>query len=107
MYDDDVRQQELEKTRSLAHRLAGLIHEGLRLQQEHPLAADRRLRELALEAVAKPGGAVPSGNRLGRHEPDVVAVAGVARPRVPETDNQAHQQPTVDSAQTMTKNSAW
>src|SRR5207302_10781230 len=84
MYDDDVRQQELEKAHGLADRLAGRIHEGLRLQQERPLPADRDLRELALEAVAKPGGAVPSGNRLDRHETDVVAVSGGAGPRVPE-----------------------
>ena len=49
------------------------------------------LREFALEAVAKPRDAVPSGDRLDRHEADIVAVAGVAGTRIAETDNEAHQ----------------
>ena len=87
MYDDDVRKQELEKPRHIAHRLAGRVHKGLRLQQQHPLTADRRLREFALEAVAEPCGTVLSGDRVDRHEADVMTVAGVAGTRIAETDN--------------------
>src|SRR5271156_5492667 len=86
MYDDDVGKQELEKPRRLADRLAGRIHEGLRLQQQSPLTTDRNLREFALEAIAEPRGAVSSGDRLDRHEADVVTVAGVAGTRIAETD---------------------
>ncbi len=30
------------------------------------------------------------GERLGRHKPDIVAVAGVTRARIAEPDDQAH-----------------
>src|SRR5438132_4497324 len=53
MYDDDLRRQDLEKSCSFADGLAGKVHKGLRLEQQHPLAADRPLREFALEPTAK------------------------------------------------------
>ena len=87
MYHDDVRKQELEKPRRLADRLAGRVHKGLRLQQQHPLTANRRLRKFAVEAVAESRGTVPAGNRFDRHEADVVTVSGVAATRIAETDD--------------------
>src|SRR5439155_25114252 len=91
MDDDDVRRRDLIKAHRRQHRLAGIVHEGLRPQQQAPLPGDHPLGELALEAVAKRRKAVAPGDRLGRHEADIVAVAGIARARIAEPDDQAHR----------------
>ena len=40
-----------------------------------------------LKRLRNPAAPVPSGNRINRHEADVVTVAGVAGTRIAETDN--------------------
>ena len=52
----------LWKRTGLADRAAGLVHEGLRLEQQHALARQLALAELALEFAAKGGKAVASGD---------------------------------------------
>src|SRR5204863_5594182 len=78
MDHDDFRRQNLEEPRCLSDRFPRSVHKGLRLQQQPSLAADRTLRELALEAAAKAGKTVPPGDRIDRHEADIVAIAGIA-----------------------------
>src|SRR5215467_15238428 len=90
MDDGDVVGRNLKKPGGVANRLAGRVHIGLRLQQQYPLAADRRVGKLTLEAAAKSREPVAAGNRVGRHEPDIVAVAGVTGARITETDEEAH-----------------
>src|SRR5438874_1593047 len=91
MDDDDVRRRDLVEAHRRQHRLAGIVHEGLRPQQQAPRAGDHPFGEFALEAVAKRREAVAPGDRLGRHEADIVAVAGIARARIAEPDDQAHR----------------
>ena len=80
----------LEETRRLADRTSAVVHIGLRLQEEHALAADHRFRGFALEAAAPRRDAVLARDRIEHHEADVVAVARVTRARVAEADEDLH-----------------
>src|SRR5436190_17351165 len=91
MDDDNVLRRDLVEAHRRQHRLAGIVHEGLRPQQQAPLAGDHPFGELALEAVAKRREAIAPRDRLGRHEADIVAIAGIARARIAEPDDQAHR----------------
>ena len=88
---DDLLGRDLIEPRRLGDRFAGIVHEGLRLQQKPPLAADRPFGELASEAAAKAREAVPPGDRVDRHEADIVPVAGVAGAGIAEADDKAHR----------------
>src|SRR5262249_39998064 len=90
MYRNDILLRDLKKAGGVAHRSAGCINKGLWLKQEHPLAADRCLREFALEAATKTRDPEAPSDRVYRHEPDIVAVSRVASTRVAETDEEAH-----------------
>ena len=50
MDDDDVAGLDLVEAQRLADRPAGLVHEGLRLEEQDLLAAERALGDLGLEA---------------------------------------------------------
>ncbi len=63
--------------------LPALVHEGCGLQQHDALAAEARLRGLALEAAAPRAEVVALGDAVERHEADVVAVARVLGPGFP------------------------
>src|SRR5437870_13736457 len=88
MDHDDFRRQNLEEPRRLGDRFPRSVHKGLRLQQQPSLPSDRALRELALEAAAKARKAVPPGDRVGRHEADIVALSGLASARAAEAHNE-------------------
>ena len=81
---------ELVEAHRLADAAAGFVHEGLRHQQRDAVAADRAVGDEALEARAERADAMRGGDRLDRHEADVVAVPGVARARIAEAGDQDH-----------------
>jgi len=74
------------------------VHKGLRLQQQPPFTGDQSLRNLSLEAAAEPRGTVPAGDRVDRHEADIVSVAGVARTGIAKADDETHHQSIADAA---------
>jgi len=88
---DDFRRRNLEETCCLGDRLAGIVHKGLRLQQQPALAADDTFRNLALESVAKARDALTAGDQVDRQEADIVAVTRVTRARIAEADDETHR----------------
>ncbi len=86
----DVGQAELVKIHRLRDRPAGLVHVGSGQQQQHPLAAERPFRAHPLEAPPQRPDAVALGDRLDRHEADIVTVAGVAGAGIAEPDDEQH-----------------
>src|SRR5947207_5836127 len=88
---DDLFRRDLVEAHRRQNRVAGIVHEGLRQEQQTARARDHPLGEFALEAVAKRREAIPPRDRLGGHEADIVAVAGIARARIAEPDDQAHR----------------
>ena len=63
-------------------------------------------RELALEPAAKARKTVPPGDRVDRHEADVVAVSSIASTRVAEADDETHHHPIADAAKLRLERSA-
>src|SRR5262245_60493995 len=90
VHHHDVGEPELVEMRSLRHRAARVVHVGAGQQQQRALAADRPLRRHALKAPPPRTDAVALGDRVNRHETDVVSVAGVARTGIAEPDEEQH-----------------
>ena len=91
MEDDDVGGGGLEEARSFADRAAGLVHIGLRQQQQRLFAADRRLAGVSLETAAPGRGVAGAGDRRHGHEADIVAVAGIALAGIAEACEDQHR----------------
>ncbi len=66
---------ELVEAQRLADAAAGFVHEGLRGEQNDALAPEDAFGREAGEAGAKRREAMRGGDRLERHEADVVAIA--------------------------------
>src|SRR6185312_2256726 len=88
--DDDVADGDLVEARGFSHRATGLVHEGARQQQQYALARDIALDRDTLEFAPERTDVVALGDRLDRHEADVVAIAGVARAGIAEADEEQH-----------------
>ena len=56
----------------------------------HPLAADRPPRSPRPGSACARGRPWRAGDRVQRHEADIVPVAGIAGARIAETDKQQH-----------------
>ena len=69
------------------------VHEGLRLEQHDPRPADQPLGRQSLMSRAKRADPVRRGDRLDRHEADVVSVVRVARARIAESRDHQHGAP--------------
>ncbi len=91
--DDHVRGRQLEEAHRFPDRLAREVHEGLRLQQDHLIAAEVPLADLALKARAPRRKAVIRGNAVNGHEADIVAVRLVLPAGVAQPDDQPHRRP--------------
>src|SRR5690606_40550093 len=89
--DHDVPERQLVETRVFGDGVAGVIHEGLRLLQEDLDAAEKAFAHQARKLAAPGTEAVRTGDRLDRHEPDVVPLAGVAGAGIAEPDEQQHR----------------
>ena len=87
--DHDLRERQLEEADRLGDRVAGVVHEGLRLEQQHPLVTEMALAEQAGERCARARN-MSARDRVGRHETEVVPVPGVAGAWIAEPDEQQH-----------------
>src|SRR5690606_29456934 len=88
--DDQVGRGKLVKAHRLADRLAGQVHEGLRLDQQHLFAADATFGDQALE-LSRPGRkGMAAGYRVRRHEADIMPVVLVFRAGIAEACDQQH-----------------
>jgi len=90
MKDGDVLRLQLVKAHGFADRLAGKVHKGFGLQQEHLFGAKTPFADLAVELVAPRRKTVVIGNAINGHEADVMAVAGVFPARISEADKKFH-----------------
>ncbi len=90
MEHGDLVDAELVEMRGLGDRASGLVHERSRQQQQRARGADRAFRRHALKAPPERTDVVALGDRLDRHEADVVAVVGIARARISEADKELH-----------------
>ena len=88
--DVDVLDGDFQEARGIADRAAAVVHVGGGLQEHDALAAERAFRRLAMEALAPGAEAVRVDDLVERHVADVVAVAGVLRAWVSQTDEQLH-----------------
>jgi hypothetical protein len=92
--DDDERAEvELRIAQSFADAASGIVHIGLRLEQNHTLIADQPVRHQSLVPGAKGAEPAPFGDRVNRHETDIVAVARVSSARIAESRNDQHGVP--------------
>src|SRR5690242_8702591 len=87
---DDVGERKLVEILRLGDGSSGVVHVGLRLEQQHALAAERAFRRHGLKTPPPRTDAVAACNGVDRHEADVVAIAGVARTRIAESDQEQH-----------------
>ena len=71
---------------------AGLVHVGLGLEQQHPLAAEFAFADEALETLAPGSEALGAGDPIDGHEADVVAIAGMFIARISEADEKTSWQ---------------
>src|SRR5262249_4955289 len=90
VHHHDVGEPELVEMRGFRHRAARLVHVGAGQQQQRALAAERPLRRHALKASPPRADAMALGDRVDRHETDIVSVAGVARTGIAEPDEEQH-----------------
>src|ERR1700734_681129 len=92
--DDDQRAEvELPEAQRLADAASGIVHVGLRLEQGHPRPLDQAIGRQSLPAGAKRAEAARLGDRVDRHEADVVAVARMARAGIAESRDDQHGVP--------------
>ena len=80
--------RDLVEAGRLAHRLAGQVHVGLGLHQQHRLAAQLALGRQRPEAQPVDGQALLPRQRIAGHEAGVVAGALIFEPRVAQKDHQ-------------------
>src|SRR5262249_10530514 len=91
MEHHNVRVAKLVKMRGFGDRAAGLVHVCARQQQQHALATQRSFRRYALKAPPPGTDAVALGDRVERHETDIVSIAGVLRTGITEPDEEQHE----------------
>src|SRR5262249_36265166 len=87
----DVPEREFVKMRGFGDRAAGFIHESAGQQQQRAPPAERSLAGDAGKAPAPWTEAVALGDFLNGEEADIVPVAGIARSRIAESDQEQHQ----------------
>ena len=80
----------LKKCTASADRAPGFVHVGAGQQQQNFLSPERAFNRDALEAPTPRRDAVALGDRLHRHETDIVPVADVAFARIAEADEKQH-----------------
>jgi len=93
--DDNVTDVDLVEMRRLPDRKSGVVHVSFRQQEEDALAVDRSLCRDASKAPSPWSDAVVPGNRFDRHEADIVSIAGIARARIAEPDQELHGTPNL------------
>ncbi len=90
---DHVVELELVEVHGFLSGLARLVHEGAGFQHDDFFAAELAFARPALKAFAPGREVVRRGNRVERHEADIVPVERILRPRIAEADEQFHEAP--------------
>ena len=90
MKHHDVAEIDLVEMHRFGHRASGLVHEGARQQQQRAVAADHAFHRNALKLAAPRRDIVTAGNRLHRHEADVVTIGAVTFTGIAEADEKQH-----------------
>src|SRR5262249_31325777 len=85
---------ELVEAQRLADGTAALIHEGGRLQEKDLVATDPAFLQPAQELLLDRPEVVDLGDRVERHEADVVPVHRVLRTGIAEADPELHGLPS-------------
>jgi hypothetical protein len=81
---------ELVEFQRLLNRVAAVVHEGLRLEEEDALTADPAFRDEAAEFLLPGTEVVRLGNDVGSHEADIVPLQRIFRAGIPEADPELH-----------------
>jgi hypothetical protein len=90
---NDVIELKLVEAHGFLCGLPRLVHESSGLQQDDFFAAELAFATPALESFAPGGKVVRRGDRVERHEADIVSVERILRPRIAEADEQLHESP--------------
>src|SRR3546814_14212672 len=77
--------------RRFTDRLAGQVHEGLRLQRQCLGTAEDALGQFAVEPLAERLETVLLGDRIDRHEADVMPLPPVLGARIAQSDEEQHE----------------
>src|SRR5260370_393148 len=93
--DHDVTEVDLVEMRRLPDCQAGLVHVGTRQQQGDALAVDRTFGSDPAKAPSPRANPVAAGNGFDRHEADIMTIAGIARARIAEPDQELHGTPNL------------
>src|SRR5215213_2437000 len=80
----------LVEAERLLNRIATVVHERLRLHQQHLLAADTAFRDEASEFLLPRPEAMHFGDDVGSHHPDIVPVQRIFRARISEAHPDLH-----------------
>ena len=78
------------KAQGLAHRTPAFVHEGRGLEQQHLGAADAAFLQPALKFLLRRGEIMHFGDRIRRHEADIVAVQRIACAGIAQAYPQLH-----------------
>ena len=89
---------ELVEAQRLLNRVAAVVHEGLRLEQQDALAADAAFRDQAAELLRPGPKAVRLGDDVGGHEADIVPLERILRAGIAEADPELHRRSASVSA---------
>jgi hypothetical protein len=82
---------ELVEMQRLLNCVAAVVHEGLRLQQQHPVPADAALSNQASEFFLPRPEVVNLGDEVGSHHPDIVPVKRIFRAGISEAHPNLHR----------------
>ena len=88
--DDHLGGLELVELQRGADGVAGEVHVGAGLQEQHLLGAEAAFGHAPLELRAPGGEAMRRGDGVGGHEADVVALAGMFGAGIAEADEELH-----------------
>ena len=84
---------ELVEAQRLLNRIAAVVHEGLRLEQQDAMAADAAFGDQAPEFLLPRAEIMHLGDDVGRHEADIVPLKRIFGARIAKADPQLHRRP--------------
>jgi hypothetical protein len=90
MEDGQGVEVELVEAQRLLNRIAAVVHEGLRLDQQDAIPADSAFRDEAAEFLLPWAEAMGFGDDVDGHEADVVPVQRILRARISKADPDLH-----------------
>src|ERR1051325_5642879 len=82
---------ELVEAQRLLNRVAAVVHEGLRLEEEDAVAAEASFGDQTAELLLPWAEIVHFGDDVGGHEADIVPVKRIFRARISKADPELHR----------------